>query len=210
MSNRFSQLDLLNIIYQTEYYIITEDYEYILQNEYGINNYDDYKQSLQALRLFLKAFKIQYNLDYTADTIQSLYVKIKECSGIQLETVPNVNTNLIVYSASTINPPLIGTTILATYTELLGNLPINYDKVVSVKVFNDYFSYLAFSTKIYKAIITISNGLVINHQLSTEFISVQFYDNNGPIMTNYTIVDNNNIILSSLITITNVHIVILG
>lgn len=207
----FSQIQILTLIYRTEYYIINKDYEFLLMEEYGelFTNMKEYKKTLY-IRMLLKALKTQYNLDYTSDYCTSLYIKINEEIELDIEILPDINTSLVVYNASNVSSYVFGSVILATYQELLGNLSEDYDKVVSVKVFNEYFSHLAFSTKIYKAVVNIADGLVITHNLSADFIAVSFYDTNGPIFCDYTITSTNSITINSSVTIPDVRVVILA
>lgn len=206
-----TQLEILTLIYKAEYYIINKDYEALIKEEYGLTfTNKNEANKIQCLRMLLKALKIQYDLDYTNEIIERLYVKVKEHLGLNLDTIPDINTSLIVYEASNVNSLFVGSFTLATYQQLLDNLPEDYDKVVSVKVFNQYFATLPFSTKLYRALITITDDLVINHNLDTLYISVSFTDTYGPIICDYEIIDKDNIKLISTVTIPNVKITILG
>jgi len=206
-----TQLDILILIYKTEYYIINKDYESLIKEEYGLTfTNKNEANNIQCLRMLLKALKIQYSLDYTNEIAERLYVKIKENLGLNLETLPSINTTLVVYEASNINYVLFGSVTLATYQELLNNLPEDYDKVISVKVFNEYFSTFPFAVQIYRALITITDQLIITHNLNTTYIDVSFIDSSGIIMCDYEIVNANSIKLLSNTTISNVKITIIG
>lgn len=206
-----TQLEILTLIYKAEYYIINKDYEALIKEEYGLTfTNKNEANKIQCLRMLLKALKIQYNLDYTNEVIERLYVKVKEHLGLNLDTIPDINTTLVVYNASNINSLLFGTVILATYQQLLNNLPEDYDKVVSVKVFNEYFATFPFAVQIYRAAITITDQLVITHNLNTTYLDVSFTDSSGIIICDYEIVDANSIKLLSNTTISNVKITIIG
>ena len=202
-----TNLELLTLIYKTEYFIINKDYDSLLLEEYGV---DSNVKTTQVLRFLLKALKHQYTLDPTATIIGSLYIKVRDCVGLNLETLPSINNTLVIYTGNNINDILVGSFSLATYPELFANLPADYDKVVSVKVFNDYFSNLNFNVRIYKAFITITNGLTLTHNLSTNYIETSFSTTTGPIICEYTIVDNNTIQLVSNVSIPSVYLTIIG
>lgn len=206
-----AQSDILVLIYKTEYFIINKDYDALIKEEYGLTFTNKKEENnIQCLRMLLKALKIQYSLDYTAEVAERLYVKIKENLGLNLETLPNINTTLVIYDANNINSVLLGTVTLATYQELLDNLPQDYNKVISVKVFNEYFSTFPFAVQIYRAAITITDQLVITHNLNTTYLDVSFSDALGVIICDYEIVNANSIKLLSNTTISNVKITIIG
>jgi len=206
-----TQLDILTLIYKTEYYIINKDYDALIKEEYGLTfTNQNEANNIQCLRMLLKALKIQYSLDYTNEIIERLYVKVKQNLGLNLETLPDINTTLLIYDAANINYILFGSVTLATYQELLDNLPEDYDKVVSVKVFNEYFTTFPFAVQIYRAFINITDQLVITHNLNTTYLDVSFSDSSGMIMCDYEIVNANSIKLLSNTTISNVKITIIG
>ncbi len=205
------QADIQTLIYKTEFYIINKDYRILLEEEYGSTFVNAKAASkLQLLRMLLKALKIQYNLDYTAEVASSLYYKIQRCVGLDLSTLPAINTDLVVYSADNVYPSLYGAVILATYEELLADLPEDANHVITVSVFNEYFNNLDFNVKIFKDVIDIEDGLSITHGLNTEQISVQFHTTTGPIFCEFEIIDENTIELISNSEISDVNIIVLG
>lgn len=206
-----SQTDIQVLIYKTEYYIINKDYKVLQDQEYGITFVNEkVANRLQLLRMLLKALKIQYNLDYTAEVASSLYYKIKDAIGLDLSTLPSINTNLVIYDVGSLSDGSVGVVFFATLAEVIADLPSDSDKVITVKVFNEYFDAFDFNVKIFKAVINITNGLVITHNLNTEQISVQFHTSTGPIFCEFIVVNSNNIQLVSNSIINNVNIVILG
>lgn len=205
-----SQIDIISLIYKAEYYIITKEDKLLSDMEYGLTFVDENAvNKLLCTRLVLKALKYQYTIDSTSDIVSSLYTKLNSLIGLNLQTLPEIDSNLIIYDSSSIGNIVFGTVSIATYEELISNYPENADKVVSVKVFNEYFSNLR-PVSIYTNIITIEDGLEITHNLNTEYTQTSFIDSSGIIYCDFTNKDLNTITLHSNVTIPNVRITILG